>query len=76
MTRGTSRKRHRNSRKSTDENHYFQTGQGEEIGTPPAQCTSPRRGRPEEFIEMIPSNTGHGRQNPSVNYKKETRFRG
>ncbi len=31
----------------------------------------PRRGRPEEFTEMNPSNTGHGRQNPSVNSKKK-----
>jgi hypothetical protein len=71
MTRGRSRKSHRSLRKSTDENYHFQTGQGEEIGTPPAQCTSPRRGRPEEFTEMNPSNTYHGRQNPSVNSKKK-----
>jgi hypothetical protein len=32
------------------------TGQGEEIATPPAQCTSPRRGRPEDLTEMSPSN--------------------
>jgi hypothetical protein len=56
MTRGRSRKRYRTSRKSTDENVYFQTGQGEKIATPPAQRTSPRRGRSEEFIEMTPSN--------------------
>jgi hypothetical protein len=62
-------------RKNTDENDHFQTGQGEEIGTPPAQCTTPRRGRPEEFTEINPSNTGHGRQNTSVNSKKN-RFRG
>ncbi len=43
MTRGRSRKRHQSSRKSTDENDHSQTGQGEEIATPPAQCTSPRR---------------------------------
>jgi hypothetical protein len=70
MARGRSRKRHQSLRKSTDENDHYQTGQGEEIGTPPAQCTSCRRGRPEEFTEMNPSNTGHGRQNPSVNSKK------
>jgi hypothetical protein len=58
-------------RKSTDENDHFQTGQGEEIGTPPAQCTSPRRRRPEWFTEMNPSNTGDGTQNPSVNSKKK-----
>ncbi len=58
-------------RKIIDENSHFQTGQGEEIGTPLAQRTSPRRGRPEEFIEMNPSNTGHGRQNPSVSSKKK-----
>jgi hypothetical protein len=58
-------------RKSTDEYDHFQTGQGEEIGTPPAQHTSPRRGRPEKFTEMNPSNTGHGRQNLSVNSKKK-----
>jgi hypothetical protein len=44
VTRGRSRKRYRTSRKSTDENDDSQTGQGEEIATPPAQCTSPRRG--------------------------------
>jgi hypothetical protein len=58
-------------RKSTDDNDHSQTGQGEEIGTPPAQCTSPRRGRQEEFTEMNPSNTGHGRQTPSVNSNKK-----
>ncbi len=58
-------------RKSTDENDHFQTGQGGEIGTPPAQCTSPRRGRLGEFTEMNPSNTGHGRQNLSVNSKNK-----
>ena len=52
MSRGRSRKRHQSLRKSTDENDHFQTRQGEEIATPPAQCTSPRRGRPE----MNPSN--------------------
>ncbi len=57
MTRGRSRKRSQTSRKSTDENVDSQTGQGEEIATPPARCTSPRRGRPEEFIEMNPSNS-------------------
>jgi hypothetical protein len=71
MTRGRSRKRHQSSRKSADENDHSQTGQGEEIATPPAQHTRPRRGRPEDFAEMNPSNTGHGRQNPSVNSKKK-----
>ena len=56
MTKGRSQKRYQTSRKSTDENDHSQTQQGEEIATPPAQCTSPRRGRPEEFIEMNPSN--------------------
>jgi hypothetical protein len=56
MTRGRSRKRHCSSRKSTDENDHSQTGQGEEIATPSAQCTNPRRGRPEELTEMNPSN--------------------
>jgi hypothetical protein len=56
MTRGRSRKRHQSSRKSTDENDHSQTGQGEEIASPPAQHTSPRRGRPEEFTEMNPTN--------------------
>jgi hypothetical protein len=56
MTRGRSRKRYQISRKKTDENDHSQTGHGEEIVTPPAQCTSPRRGRPEEFTEMNPSN--------------------
>jgi hypothetical protein len=36
MTRGRSRKKKQTSRKSTDENIYSQTGQGEEIATPPA----------------------------------------
>ena len=71
MTRGRSRKRYQTSRKSTDENDHSQTGQGEEIATPPAQHISPRRGRPEDFTEMNPSNTGHGRQNPSVNSKEK-----
>ncbi len=44
MTRGRSRKRYRTSRKSTDENDHSQTGQGEEIATPPAWRTTPRRG--------------------------------
>ncbi len=43
----------------------------EAVYTLQAQCTSPRRGRPEELTEMNPSNTGHGRQNPSVNSKKK-----
>jgi hypothetical protein len=56
MTRGRSRKRAQTSRKSTDENVHSQTGQGEEIATPPARHTSPRRGRPEDCIEMNPIN--------------------
>jgi hypothetical protein len=58
MTRDRSRKRHRTSRKSTgtDENDHSQTGQVEEIATPLAQHTSPRRGRPEELTEMNPIN--------------------
>ena len=32
---------------------------------------SPRRGGPEDFTGMNPSNTGHGRQNPSKNCKKK-----
>ncbi len=71
MTRGRSQKRHQSSRKSTDENDHSQSGQGEEIATPPAQHMSPRRGGPEDFTEMNPSNTGHGRQNPSINSKKK-----
>ena len=55
MTRGESRKRHQSSRKSTDENDHSQTGEGEEFATPPARCTSPRRGRLEELTEMNPS---------------------
>ncbi len=61
MTRGRSRKRYQTSRKSTDENVNSQTRQGEEIATPPAQRTSPRRERPEDFTERNPSNTGHSR---------------
>ncbi len=71
MTRGRRRKRHWSSRKSTDENDHSQTGQGEEIATPPAQHTRNRRERPENFTEKNPSNTGHVRQNPSVNSKKK-----
>jgi hypothetical protein len=37
MARGRSRKRHRISRKSPDENDYSQTEQCEEIATPSAQ---------------------------------------
>ena len=37
-------KRNQTPRKSTDENDHSQSGQGEEIATPPAQCTSPRKG--------------------------------
>jgi hypothetical protein len=44
MTRGRSRKKKRNLSKSADENVHSQTGQGEEIATPPNQRTSPRRG--------------------------------
>jgi hypothetical protein len=44
MTRGRRRKRYGTPRKSTDENDHSQTGQGEEIATPPAQHMSPRRG--------------------------------
>jgi hypothetical protein len=51
-TRGRSRKKKCSLSKSTDENEHSQTGQGEEIASPPAQCTSPRRGRPEEVTEM------------------------
>jgi hypothetical protein len=56
MSRGRSRKRHQTSKKNTDEIDHSQTGQGEEIATPPAQRTSPRRGIWEEFTEMKPSN--------------------
>jgi hypothetical protein len=56
MTRGRSIKKKQTSRKSTDENVHSKTGQGEEIATPPARRTSPRRGIPEVFIEMNPSN--------------------
>jgi hypothetical protein len=36
MTRGRSRKKKQTSRKNSDENVHSQTGQGEEIATPPA----------------------------------------
>jgi hypothetical protein len=36
MTRDRSRKKYRTPKKSTDENDHFQSGQGEEIATPPA----------------------------------------
>ncbi len=51
MGRGRSRRRNQSSRKSTDENDHSQSRQGEEIATPPARRTSPRRG-----TEMNPSN--------------------
>ena len=76
MTRGRIRKKKRGSSKSTEENDHSQTGQGEEIATLPAQHISPRRGRPEDFTDMNPSNTGHSRQNPSVNSNKRFRGRG
>ncbi len=41
---GRGRKRYGTPRKSNDENDHSQSGQGEEIATPPARCTSPRRG--------------------------------
>jgi hypothetical protein len=41
---GRGRKRYRTPRKSTGENDHSQSGQGQEIATPPAQHTSPRRG--------------------------------
>jgi hypothetical protein len=41
---GRGRKRYQTPRKSTGENDHSQSGQGEEIATPPAQRTSPRRG--------------------------------
>jgi hypothetical protein len=44
MTRGGSRRKYRTPRKSTDENDHSQSEQGEEIGTPPARRTRPRRG--------------------------------
>ncbi len=75
MTRGRSRKRHQSSRKSTDKNDHSLTGQGEEIATPPAQHISPRRGRPQDFTDMNPSNTGHGRQNPKRNQIQRKRIR-
>jgi hypothetical protein len=59
MTRGRSRKKKHGSSKSTDKNDHSQTRQGEKIATPPAQCTSSRSGRPEEFTEMNPSNPLH-----------------
>jgi hypothetical protein len=65
MTRGRSRKKKRSSRKSTDENDHSQTGQGEEIATPPARRTSPSRGRPEELTEMNPSNS-HQIEEPGI----------
>jgi hypothetical protein len=65
MTRGRSRKIHQSSKTSTDENDHSQTGQGEEIATPPAWCTSPRRGSPEDFTEMNPSNP-HQTEEPGI----------
>jgi hypothetical protein len=44
MRGGRNRKKYRTPRKSIDENVHSQTEQVEEIATPPAQCTSPRRG--------------------------------
>jgi hypothetical protein len=56
MTKGRSRKKKLSSRKSSDENDHSQLSQGKEIVTHLAQCTSPRRGRPEDFTEINPSN--------------------
>jgi hypothetical protein len=56
MTRGRSRKKKHGPSKSTDKNDHSQSGQGEEIATPSAQCTSPRNRRPEDLTEMNPSN--------------------
>ncbi len=41
---GRGRKRYQTPRKITSENDHSQSGQGEEIATPPARRTSPRRG--------------------------------
>ncbi len=62
MTRGRGRKRHRTPRKSTDENDHSQSGQGGEVATPPAQCTSPRRGtemKSSDPLQTEESGTGN-----------------
>jgi hypothetical protein len=56
MIGGRSRKKKLSSSNFTDENDHSQTGQGEKIATPPAHCTSVRKGRLEELTEMNPSN--------------------
>jgi hypothetical protein len=48
---GRGRERHQKSRKGVDESDLTQTGQKEEIASPPPR-TSPRRGRPEEKAGM------------------------
>ncbi len=54
MTRGRSRKRYQTPRKSTDENDHSQSGQGEEIATPPASWrTSPRRGTEMKSSDLL-----------------------
>jgi hypothetical protein len=66
MTRGRSRKINQSSRKSTDENDHSQTGQGEEIATPPAQRTSPRRGT--EMKSRDPLQTEESGFGNNINY--------
>jgi hypothetical protein len=53
MTRGRSRKRHQSLRKSTDENDHSQTGQGEEIGTPPAHAQVPEEEDQKSLQKLI-----------------------
>jgi hypothetical protein len=63
MTRGRSRNSYQSLRKSTDENDHSQTGQGEEIATPPACHTSPRRGtemNPSDPLQTEESGIGNG----------------
>jgi hypothetical protein len=53
MTRGRTRKKYRTPRRSTDDNNYSQSGQGKTIATPPAQCTSPRRGTEMNSSDLL-----------------------
>jgi hypothetical protein len=75
---GRGRKRYLTPRKSTDENDHFQSGQGEKIATPPARCTSPRRGtemNSSNPLQTEESGIGNGiyyaasAVSPSANYQ-------
>jgi hypothetical protein len=55
MTRGRSRKKKRTLRKSNGENDHSQTGQGEEIATPPAQMHKYQKRNRNKFKQTSPN---------------------